>query len=78
MITGAVSRGTLRVHPRAAPGVGETSAALGEAHRRAARQVSIDGVAVRLTPAERARLWELVRPPGRLVGQRAMGYRVTP
>ncbi len=34
----------------------------------AARQVTIDGVAVRLTPTE----WELVRAPGRLVGQREL------
>jgi two-component system KDP operon response regulator KdpE len=38
----------------------------------AARQVTIDGVAVRLTPTEWGLLSELVRAPGRLVGQREL------
>ena len=38
----------------------------------AARQVTVDGVAVRLTPTEWALLSELVRAPGRLVGQRQL------
>ncbi len=38
---GAVSRGTLRVHLGAAPGVGKTFAVLGEAHRRAARGADV-------------------------------------
>jgi two-component system, OmpR family, KDP operon response regulator KdpE len=36
----------------------------------AAKQVTVDGVPVRLTPTEWALLAELVRAPGRLVGQR--------
>ncbi|MGY1772075.1 response regulator [Blastococcus sp. SYSU D00813] len=36
----------------------------------AAKQVTVDGGAVRLTPTEWALLAELVRTPGRLVGQR--------
>jgi two-component system, OmpR family, KDP operon response regulator KdpE len=36
----------------------------------AAKQVTVDGVAVRLTPTEWGLLSELVRAPGRLVGQR--------
>lgn len=38
----------------------------------AARQVRVDGVLVRLTPTEWALLSELVRAPGRLVGQREL------
>ncbi|MCZ2824288.1 MULTISPECIES: response regulator [unclassified Modestobacter] len=38
----------------------------------AAKQVTVDGVAVRLTPTEWALLSELVRNPGRLVGQREL------
>jgi len=38
----------------------------------AARQVTADGVPVRLTPTEWALLSELVRAPGRLVGQREL------
>ncbi len=38
----------------------------------AARQVTVDGVPVRLTPTEWALLSELVRAPGRLVGQRQL------
>ncbi|SFO46593.1 two-component system, OmpR family, KDP operon response regulator KdpE [Geodermatophilus obscurus] len=38
----------------------------------AARQVTIDGAAVRLTPTEWGLLSELVRAPGRLVGQREL------
>ena len=38
----------------------------------AARQVTVDGVPVRLTPTEWALLSELVRSPGRLVGQRQL------
>lgn len=38
----------------------------------AARQVTVDGVPVRLTPTEWALLAELVRAPGRLVGQRQL------
>jgi len=38
----------------------------------AARQVTVDGVPVRLTPTEWALLSELVRAPGRLVGQREL------
>jgi two-component system KDP operon response regulator KdpE len=38
----------------------------------AARQVTVDGVPVRLTPTEWALLSELVRNPGRLVGQREL------
>ncbi len=38
----------------------------------AARQVTVDGQAVRLTPTEWALLTELVRAPGRLVGQRQL------
>jgi len=38
----------------------------------AARQVTIDGAPVRLTPTEWSLLSELVRAPGRLVGQRQL------
>ena len=38
----------------------------------AAKQVTMDGVPVRLTPTEWALLAELVRSPGRLVGQRQL------
>ncbi|GHE13961.1 response regulator [Klenkia taihuensis] len=38
----------------------------------AARQVTVDGAAVRLTPTEWALLSELVRAPGRLVGQKQL------
>jgi two-component system KDP operon response regulator KdpE len=38
----------------------------------AAKQVTVDGVAVRLTPTEWGLLSELVRAPGRLVGQRQL------
>ena len=38
----------------------------------AARQVSVDGAPVRLTPTEWSLLAELVRSPGRLVGQRQL------
>jgi two-component system KDP operon response regulator KdpE len=38
----------------------------------AARQVTVDGVPVRLTPTEWALLSELVRAPGRLVGQKQL------
>jgi two-component system KDP operon response regulator KdpE len=38
----------------------------------AAKQVTVDGVVVRLTPTEWAMLSELVRAPGRLVGQRQL------
>jgi two-component system KDP operon response regulator KdpE len=38
----------------------------------AARQVTVDGRTVRLTPTEWALLCELVRAPGRLVGQRQL------
>lgn len=38
----------------------------------AAKQVSVDGDVVRLTPTEWALLSELVRSPGRLVGQRQL------
>jgi two-component system KDP operon response regulator KdpE len=38
----------------------------------AARQVRVDGAVVRLTPTEWALLSELVRAPGRLVGQREL------
>ena len=38
----------------------------------AAKQVTVDGVVVRLTPTEWALLSELVRAPGRLVGQRQL------
>ncbi|WP_222193032.1 response regulator [Modestobacter italicus] len=38
----------------------------------AAKQVTVDGVPVRLTPTEWALLSELVRSPGRLVGQREL------
>ena len=38
----------------------------------AAKQVTVDGVPVRLTPTEWALLSELVRAPGRLVGQREL------
>ncbi len=38
----------------------------------AARQVTVDGAVVRLTPTEWALLSELVRAPGRLVGQRQL------
>lgn len=38
----------------------------------AARQVTVDGAPVRLTPTEWALLSELVRAPGRLVGQRQL------
>jgi two-component system KDP operon response regulator KdpE len=38
----------------------------------AARQVRVDGAIVRLTPTEWALLSELVRAPGRLVGQREL------
>ncbi len=38
----------------------------------ASRQVTVDGVPVRLTPTEWALLAELVRAPGRLVGQRQL------
>nr|WP_276508479.1 winged helix-turn-helix domain-containing protein [Modestobacter muralis] len=38
----------------------------------AAKQVTVDGVAVRLTPTEWALLSELVRSPGRLVGQKQL------
>jgi two-component system KDP operon response regulator KdpE len=37
-----------------------------------ARQVTVDGVPVRLTPTEWALLAELVRSPGRLVGPRQL------
>jgi len=38
----------------------------------AAKQVTVDGVPVRLTPTEWGLLSELVRNPGRLVGQREL------
>ncbi len=38
----------------------------------AAQQVTVDGVPVRLTPTEWGLLSELVRAPGRLVGQRQL------
>jgi two-component system, OmpR family, KDP operon response regulator KdpE len=38
----------------------------------AAKQVTVDGAVVRLTPTEWALLSELVRAPGRLVGQRQL------
>ena len=38
----------------------------------AAKQVTVDGAVVRLTPTEWALLAELVRAPGRLVGQRQL------
>jgi two-component system KDP operon response regulator KdpE len=38
----------------------------------AAKQVTVDGVAIRLTPTEWSLLAELVRAPGRLVGQRQL------
>jgi two-component system KDP operon response regulator KdpE len=38
----------------------------------AAKQVTVDGAAVRLTPTEWALLSVLVRAPGRLVGQRQL------
>jgi two-component system KDP operon response regulator KdpE len=38
----------------------------------AAKQVTVDGAAVRLTPTEWSLLAELVRAPGRLVGQRQL------
>jgi two-component system KDP operon response regulator KdpE len=38
----------------------------------AAKQVTVGGAAVRLTPTEWALLAELVRAPGRLVGQRQL------
>jgi two-component system KDP operon response regulator KdpE len=38
----------------------------------AAKQVTVDGAAVRLTPTEWSLLVELVRAPGRLVGQRQL------
>ena len=41
-----------------------------------AKQVTVDGAAVRLTPTEWALLAELVRAPGRLVGQRQLLRKV--
>lgn len=42
----------------------------------AAKQVTVDGAVVRLTPTEWALLAELVRAPGRLVGQRQLLQKV--
>ena len=77
-VTKPFDMGELLARLRAAlrrPGPGGSEAVVETEHFTvdlAARQVTADGVPVRLTPTEWALLSELVRNPGRLVGQREL------